>query len=405
MGMYEDILISLIRSAISPEYKASVPADCDLEKIAALAEENIVVPLVWYGLANSGINIPDKIRAKLEYITYRSVILDQRQISCFNEISTLFSENNISFMPIKGILIKRLYPKTEMRPMGDIDILIHNEDYNKIKLLMKNLGYCEIKETDHEFIWLKGDVCIEFHKHLIPSYNDDYYEYYKDSWKHAKKSDDNRNMYKLEKEDCFVFLITHFAKHYRDGGIGITHLLDIYIYLKNINVDMLYINKELKKISLDVFCDNVIKTAESCFSGTPKSNITNLIITRTFSNGIWGTTTSQALASAARENSGGKSLEGVKKRRFINLLFPTADYLKFRYPILQEHKCFLPIVWVTRIISTLIFKRSNLKKRISELNKTDIKSVSDYQISLKAVGLDFNLGKHRDNSIADLEVK
>ena len=46
-----------------------------------------------------------------------------------------------------------------------------------------------------------------------------------------------------------------------------------------------------------------------------------------------------------------------------------------------------------------------MKKRISELNKTDIKSVSDYQISLKAVGLDFNLGMHRDNSIADLEVK
>ena len=68
--------------------------------------------------------------------------------------------------------------------MVDADVLVKTEQYPKIKNIMSSLGYCETKESDHEYIWdKKGFFHLELHKRLIPSNNEDYYSYYGDGWK------------------------------------------------------------------------------------------------------------------------------------------------------------------------------------------------------------------------------
>ena len=43
-----------------------------------------------------------------------------------------FEKEGIDYVPLKGWIIKNLYPKPDMRSMCDVDILIRDEDKKKI---------------------------------------------------------------------------------------------------------------------------------------------------------------------------------------------------------------------------------------------------------------------------------
>ena len=113
-----------------------------------------------------GIVVSADIRKKL----YGAVLVSMRQIDAFNRLCRIFCENEIDYMPLKGCVLKELYPSDELRSMGDIDILIRTEQYGRIRSLMLAEGFQEGAESDHEYHWSSSSAHIELHKRLIPSY-------------------------------------------------------------------------------------------------------------------------------------------------------------------------------------------------------------------------------------------
>ena len=58
-----------------------------------------------------------------------------------------------------------------MRTMGDADILIKTEQYERIVPIMNRLGYLPGVESNHEYVWDKKNMLhVELHKMLIQSY-------------------------------------------------------------------------------------------------------------------------------------------------------------------------------------------------------------------------------------------
>ena len=58
-----------------------------------------------------------------------------------------------------------------MRTMGDADILIKTEQYERIVPIMNRLGYLPGVESNHECVWDKKNMLhVELHKMLIQSY-------------------------------------------------------------------------------------------------------------------------------------------------------------------------------------------------------------------------------------------
>ncbi len=86
-------------------------------------------------------------------------------------------------MPLKGTLLKDLYPKTGMREMADSDILFDASRCGDVKRIMKSLGF-EIKAygTDPHDSYLKPPVSnFEMHRKLFDdSFDKRIAEYYKD---------------------------------------------------------------------------------------------------------------------------------------------------------------------------------------------------------------------------------
>jgi len=359
------VIISLIKSALYKE-KTIIPPDFDWDKAKFIIDIQEIHGLMYYGMVYSGYEVPKWLEETfLKRVTFLTRLWQKGE-----ELQREFKKANIEFIPLKGIKLKDMYPDPYMRHMSDVDILIHECDYEKkVKPIMISLGYEEGTESDHELHWTKDGQMIELHKRIIPSYNKDFYRVIGDGWEWLK--DDNE----------YAFIFTHFAKHYRDKGIGIGHLVDLEV-IRNSATD-----KGLDTLHLEVFYKNVLKTLDCWFRDEEYDEITKQITKTVFYSGEYGTSeTSRKSQNLKKINAAGGSAKKARLKDFILIVFPTYSSMKSMYPFLKYVPILLPLMWIFRIIRS--FFRGNIIK-IYKSNKSITHDKSKYKEELAFVGLGY----------------
>lgn len=381
-------VLTLVKSAIMGE-ELSLPEETNIDYALQIAKKHNIAALIYYGAFNCGIDKDLPPMKELFLAVYKNIVMSETQIFEIDKLKKAFDNNAIDYMLLKGSLLKQIYPKAEMRRMGDVDILIKEEQYENIKKLLENEGYTFKYETDHEIVWCKKTIYLELHKKLIPERNREFYAYFGSGWQFAKKKNEETFAYQLSKEDTFIYLFAHLAKHYTGGGIGIQHMLDLWVYkLANPDLNEALIVKQLKKLYLDKFYLNVMQTLESWFCAKQGDDITDFITEFIFASGTYGEHTNRILAVAARQKRyNGKT---SKFRKIMSLLFPSVSALKIPYPVLKEKPFLLPFIWIRRWFEVLFFKSKKITRRINELENSTDKNIDKYQEALNFVGLDFN---------------
>lgn len=380
-------VIRVIFSALTGE-KQDLTEDFSLDYAVEIANKHKIVPLIYYGLINCGVSSDDPKMQGLFMMTCQNVVVSQQQMYALEGIFTAFDQKGIEYMPLKGTLLKAMYPKPEMRSMGDADILVKTEQYEEIRPVMEELGYEHKIESDHEYIWQKPGSYIELHKRLIPSYNKDYYSYFGDGWQLAKVKNGTR--YAMTDEDQMIYLFTHYAKHYRDAGIGIKHIVDLWVYRRNKELDEEYIKDELKKLQLYDFYKNTVKTLSVWFDGEEPDETTDFITHIIFNSGVYGTREAHILSEAVKLSKSHGSAKAIKKHKFKNLLFLPYSSMCTKYPFLKKLPFLLPVMWFVRIFTAVLFKRDNIKAQNNRVSSITEEGVNSYQQALNFVGLDFN---------------
>jgi peptidyl-prolyl cis-trans isomerase B (cyclophilin B) len=128
--------------------------------------------------------------------------------------------------------------------------------------------------------------------------------------------------YNMTAEDNMVYLFTHFAKHYRDCGIGIRHLVDLWVYkYNNPSLDEEYINKELEKLQLDVFYSNIIKTLGVWFEDAECDDVSDFITQVIFSSGVYGKAENRTKSIAIKERKKGKNVTTFMAFKIFKTVF------------------------------------------------------------------------------------
>lgn len=390
MNTQQEGIILLIKSALLNE-KYSLPEDFDLENAAIIAKKHQIMALLYYGALNCGFDSELPVMQKLFMDTCSLIAISERQMHLINKVFENFEAEKIEYMPLKGTLLKKLYPKSEMRIMGDADILIRTEQYDKIKPIMLNLGFNEVLESDHELTWSKSGVQIELHKRLIPSYNKDYYKYFGDGWQLGKKTSLDSVRYSMTAEDEMIYLFTHYAKHYRDAGIGIKHIVDLWVYKTSIkSLDENYIKTELKKLSLYEFYKNTFKTLEVWFGDATPNDVIELITQVIFDSGVFGTKDVRIVSGAVKELGGKENAKKARFKRLLNLVFLPYKQMCKKYKFLEKVPVLLPVMWIVRLVSAVFFKKKTLKERREYIDKMSVEKIDSYHKALNFVGLDFN---------------
>lgn len=387
MTTFQKDIVKIIKNGVLGSHEQITP-DFDWRKGLSFCIRHGIAVIFYYGISNLSVKPPEYVMTKLEKVTHASIAQNVNQMYLIDKLKNVFNQNDIDYLFLKGSILKSMYPKSEMRIMGDSDILIKLEQYDKIESLMQGMGYEFIKESDYEIAWSKPGLFIEFHKRLIPNHDKDFYFYYGDNnWLNAQKLV-NSNEYKYSDEDCYIYLFTHYTRHFRTGGIiSIRHILDFYIYLlAKPDMDMDYIKSEFKKLKLLEFYENTEKTLKVWFEGAASEEVTEIITDFIFDIGSVEKLTS--LEAIKQQEFNDKKIS--KGKRFLGTMFLPYKYMCDKYNILKKWPILLPIMWCVRFIDVLIFKRNRFGDFTKSINSLDKKQIEKQKNTLNAMGLEFN---------------
>lgn len=381
-------VLTLVRSAILCR-GLPLPEEFDLELAYPVIRGHQIFTLAYDGAVRCGI---DKSHPRMQQLFRKycqAMAVSERQMQAIETLCGKLDEDGIDYMPLKGCNLKKLYPKPELRLMGDADILIRTEQYDRIMPIVRFLGYEEQVESDHEFVWQSDALFLELHKRLIPSYNQDYYRYFGDGWRLAVPVSGSR--YGMIAEDEFIYLFTHFAKHYRDGGIGIRHAADLWVYLRtHPALDEGYVIRQLDQLQLTVFYKNIRKLLDVWFEDGMEDEKTAFLSEFLYESGNWGKMYNHVLSAGVKNIAVTGKNGGERSRRIISGFFPSLSIMQEKYPILYKLPFLLPVFWIIRWITAVLFRRDNLRRQKQILQISSKENIESYQQALNYVGLDFH---------------
>lgn len=181
-------------------------------------------------------NIPPFVLQMFQRDFYRNTLLMLSLSGEMEQIAKLFSENAIRTLFLKGpIIAADLYGDVSLRTSSDLDLLVPLNDLPKAEQLLEGLGYVKDEYIDtilndwkwrhHHvtFIHPEKKIKVEIHWRLNPFPSKE--PHFIQLWERKRKSSlINRPIYYLGREDLFLFLVTHGARH---GWSRLRWLLDI----------------------------------------------------------------------------------------------------------------------------------------------------------------------------------
>jgi hypothetical protein len=131
----------------------------DWNRINKLAYNHGVAPLLYKNLSDAGVKsvLPDELKA-LYYITASR---NNNLIKETGRVLKAFNDNKLKSIILKGIyLINNIYINPALRPLADIDILVHKKDLTRVIDIFTELGY--VLPQHH----LPLEVFTKYHFHL-----------------------------------------------------------------------------------------------------------------------------------------------------------------------------------------------------------------------------------------------
>ena len=385
-------ILKVIAAVIDGRELPKVQSDIDWKIVFNLCQQHNITSIVAHGIVSKEYtNVPPEVKKAFSDTLFLNIVKDEKQKNEIKRISQAFTNEKLKFMPLKGIILKSIYPSSDMRTMGDIDILVDIDSMQKYCKVMENLGYTFVKDKENEVSYKNTSALIELHRYLITPGNDDMFSYYETGWNIAKQSEDSECKYILGKEDEFVYLICHFVKHYRNAGCGIKPLIDMWLYMNKFELDMNYINTQLEKMNLLKFVDNLYRLIRVWFEDEPWDELmvemTNYIV----ASAEFGNTLNQAAAESLRDKAENK--KQAKIFIYLSRIFLNKKGMKIKYPILNKLPFLLPVMWVWRIIETIIFKRNKIAENRQAVNNRMGENVDRLSKHMDMVGLDIYNGR------------
>lgn len=322
--------------------------DYDLDALYGAASKHLVAAAAGMALESAGIE-NEKFRKAVVSAIRKAAIFE----SDFQNVSRALEDAGIWYMPLKGAVLKDWYPKYGMREMSDVDILFDAERADDVRDIMVSLGF-EPKgfgKGAHDVYHKLPVSNFEMHRLLFsPANKKEIYEYYLGVKERLAGVGCRLS---FTPNDFYVFILAHEYKHYSGGGTGLRSLLDIYICIKKLELDMEYISAETKKLGIADLERKGRELAIALFDGGELTDEQMEEADYFFTSGVYGTV--DRYVSNRVERYGG----GLKGRILyvIRRGFPSMDKIKASLPWFYRHKIFIPLIPFYVLYLALIKRR------------------------------------------------
>lgn len=356
----EKYLLTLLCCVIDDTDPPVPPEELDWLKLYHLALHHGVSAMLCHSIKRLGDEQrpPQGIMASFYLDVKKAIAKEATQHAGAEEILSAFEQNAIRSIPLKGWLLKHLYPLPYMRVMADIDFLFLSEDTQQVEQLMLDMGYTlKSNAENHDVYYRMPYMNIEMH-HMLVAADSPYSDYLKNIWDKASVIPGRKYTYELPKEDVYIYLLIHIAKHYAACGIGIRSFMDIWLYHRCYHEDMDwgYVCDQLDYIGLRQFADRVWGMCEVCFGNAQSDALYDEMLDYVISSGSYGTRRQTLLYSISRKRIGKETVAWTKTRYYLGVFFPSIKIIKNFYPHVERYPFLLPFYWGIRGIKCLFIK-------------------------------------------------
>ena len=336
--------------------------------VADLAAIHKVLPLVSDAVHR--IPAAQAVFAPLKSGIRHQVVLQAQKTHAFIELNRKLRAAGVKALVVKGIICRNLYPKGDLRPSADEDLLVAPEQLAAARAVLEDMGLTTTETTEaYEYPYRSSNnpLYIELHAHLFPWSEAAYGAwngYFRDAFDRAEEVEiQGEAVWTMVPTDHMLYLILHAFKHFLHSGVGVRQVCDI-VQCANAwgsRVEWEYVHSCCREIRAAGFAQAILTIGEkylgldreaSCVPGDWLAADEVPLLEDMLDGGVYGDSSrsrkqssNMTLDAVAAENQGEKAGSGL-----LNSIFPKAEKLEGRYPYLKEQPYLLPVAWADRII-------------------------------------------------------
>lgn len=378
-------LAELIQAQLENRTPKELPESLTLTELVTFAGKSHMRTLLLGSLLK--LDLEETQKQLLQQIVLPRIFLSYTQQNEFRQLIQTFEENHICSQPMKGIFMKQYYPKPELREMSDIDILINEDQIEQAERILADLGYVFVSKESHHDIYKKHNLLLEVHWTMYDSQVDKNQHDYFHNFSKSVQMEGLQYTYTFTREDFYIFMLSHMAKHFYSRGCGIRNLVDIYVYQKRFGseLDQTYIRKELKTCGIYDFARHMETLADIWLNQKECSEFYLQLFHYMLDCGIYGKDENGMWNKFANVKIGNKATSALRLKLWY--LFPPMDYMVEWHPWVKGKPILLPIAWIGRFFGG-IAKHKGATRR-DYIKHADGENVLILQNIYRQMGLKF----------------
>ena len=331
-----------------------------------LSKMHSLTALFYKAAKDTKVDIKEEYLKKLEEYYFANV---QKHVLFEQERKELLKYlwlNSISYIQLKGLVLKDYYDDPYVREFADNDIYFIGND-EVVKKFFVERGYkVELfRKSNHDVYLKKPCLNFEMHRALFGETgdNDKFIEYFATPKAGALSSGQGEGVYSVN--NFYVYFTAHSYKHFHIAGCGLRTLIDYYIFLKknqeNDTLDFKYINKELSKIDLVDFSNQISTLSLKVFDEKELNEQELETLLFIASSGTYGTLENRVTKGIKEKGKAGY---------FFSRIFPPYRFYKTAYPWAYKVPILIPIAWLCRCFRVLFKNRKHATSELKMISKS-----------------------------------
>lgn len=380
MRRIHGLFLQIIRSAIRGEkMRFSQPLNSgDWQELLQLAKTHQVLPL-FYDAVYAEPSLREMDPASLTGLRRDVRFQVMRQTRKTDEFLSLYQAlraENAAPLVVKGIICRNIYPKSDLRPSGDEDLLAPGDRFIRCRAALEGLGMEIVRQSQdvdssYELPMRKKDgvLYVELHKHLFSQDNDafrDFNQLFQGAVDRAMEIQiQGVPVRTLSHTDHMLYLLCHAFKHFLFSGFGIRQVSDIILFAEQYGSGLgwAWIQEQCRKIHADRFAATLFRIGrkhlgfDDLAAHYPKAWLDAEadeapLLEDLLLGGLYGD------ANLSRVHSSNMTLSTVSAQKtgssgkspVLTSLFPSAKTLSSKYAYLKKYPILLPVAWCDRIV-------------------------------------------------------
>lgn len=346
------------------------------EDIAFFSEHNLFL----YFSVFTDIN-PIDLQASDEHKKYilTHKLLYKKRVAELCTICKALDSEGIQYLVIKGIILAETYPEPFTRVMGDHDILVHYNDFNRAQIVLQKIGYANPdNKATYKDVTLSKQNClkIELHHALFNKDLDTFAGIFEENiWDNLDSLIIGKDRISvLSTEIHFRYIILHMMKHLNAMGAGLRHLLDIKYFSNYHNIDLLEQYSFFESIGYGRYYNYCISLCVH-YLGTHIDDAQDFLISKDdpvlnafgdyiAENGVFGCANEKHRINMRYEKYKKRSGNNSALSIFKHAIFPNQSEISFIYTYAKKNPNLLPIAWIHRLLNKVFRKDLRTKEKL-----------------------------------------